>query len=189
MRGPHATDLVAAANEDRSSYLYIDVPSDLDGMAAYVDRLRADRVVGKGLPFVVYDLLTSRIVGVTTYLNIEWGLNPDDSRRSYAANFLEIGRTWLAASAQRTHVNTESKLLLLAYAFEGLGVSRVSFHTDEDDTRARVAVLRLGAWFEGVRRGQEIGADGTMRNSAYFSITAVEWPAIHDVLLERLNRL
>ncbi|EJC60731.1 hypothetical protein QWA_18579 [Alcaligenes faecalis subsp. faecalis NCIB 8687] len=34
---------------------------------------------------------------------------------------LEIGYTWYARSAQRSHVNTAAKLLLLQHAFETLG--------------------------------------------------------------------
>jgi RimJ/RimL family protein N-acetyltransferase len=184
----HAVALLAAADEDRSSFVYLDVPSDLDGMFAYIDRLRSERAAGKGLPLVVHDIRTSRVVGVTRYLNVEWWPEASGPERWKTPSFLEVGGTWLAASAQRTHVHTESKVLMLGYAFEQLGVVRISLHTDEADERARVAVLRLGAWFEGVRRSHQIGLDGTMRNSAFFSITDVEWPAVKAVLLERLNR-
>jgi N-acetyltransferase len=186
LRSAQAADLLAAANEDRSSFVYIDVPADLAGMVAYIERLRSERAAGKGLPFAIYNLRTSRVVGVTRYVNVEWW--PRESEYANAPSFVEVGGTWLAASAQRTHVNTESKVLMFSYAFEQLGVGRISLHTDEADERARVAVLRLGAWFEGVRRGHEIGVDGTMRNAAYFSITAVEWAAVKEVLLQRLNR-
>ena len=188
LRSGLAADLLAAANEDRSSFLYVDVPSDLAGMLAYIERLGSMRGAGKGLPFAIYDLRTSRFVGVTQYLNVEWWPESDEAERPNTPSFVEVGGTWLAASAQRTHVNTASKLLMFSYAFEQLGVGRISLHTDEDDVRARFAVLRLGAWFEGVRRGHAIGTDGTMRNSAYFSITAVEWPAVKAVLMEKLDR-
>lgn len=155
-------------------------------MIEYIEKLRSERAIGKELPFAIYDIRTSRLVGVTRYINVEWGPARGEADRRSSPIFLEIGRTWLAASAQGTQVNTESKLLLLTYAFEVLDVGRVSFRTDEADERAAAAVLRLGAWFEGVRRGQEIGPDGTMRNSACFSITAIEWPAVKPVLLQRL---
>jgi N-acetyltransferase len=188
LRRGHASDLLAAASEDRSSFVYIEVPSDLAGMVAYIERLDGERVTGKGLPFTIYDIHTARVVGVTRYTNVEWWPETSGPELSKTPSFLEVGGTWLAASAQRTYVNTESKLLMFGYAFERLGVERISLHTDEDDERARVAVLRLGAWFEGIRRGHAIGPDGTLRNSAYFSITAVEWPVVKDVLVERLLR-
>jgi RimJ/RimL family protein N-acetyltransferase len=186
LRSGQAAELLAAANEDRASFVYIDVPSDVAAMTAYIERLGSERAAGHGLPFAICDLSTGRLVGVTRYLNVEWW--PSGSEHANNPSFVEVGGTWLAASAQRTHVNTESKILMFGYAFEQLGVGRISLHTDEADERARVSVLRLGAWFEGVRRGHEIGVDGTMRNAAYFSITAVEWPAVRAVLLQRRDR-
>jgi N-acetyltransferase len=188
LRSGQAAELLAAANEDRSSFVYVDVPSDLAGMLSYIERLGSERAAGKGLSFAVCDLRTGRLVGVTRYLNVEWWPESSGSDLARTPSFVEVGGTWLAASAQRTHVNTESKILMFGYAFEQLGVGRISLHTDEADERARVSVLRLGAWFEGVRRGHAIGVDGTMRNAAYFSITAVEWPAVKAVLRRRLER-
>jgi len=188
LRSAQAAELLAAADEDRSSFVYLDVPSDLAGMQAYIERLSSDRVAGRGLPFAICDLRTGRLVGVTRYLNVEWWPETSGAERANTPSFVEVGGTWLAASAQRTHINTESKILMFGYAFEQLGVGRISLHTDEADERARASVLRLGAWFEGIRRGHEIGVDGTMRNAAYFSIVAVEWPAVKAVLRERLDR-
>ena len=188
VRSAQAAELLAAANEDRSSFVYVDVPSDLVGMQAYIERLSSERVAGRGLPFAICDLRTGRLVGVTRYLSVEWWPETSGAERANTPSFVEVGGTWLAASAQRTHINTESKILMFDYAFEQLGVGRISLHADEADERARASVLRLGAWFEGIRRGHEIGVDGTMRNAAYFSIVAVEWPAVKAVLRERLDR-
>ncbi|MET0275509.1 MAG: GNAT family protein, partial [Acidimicrobiia bacterium] len=98
----------------------------------------------------------------------------------------EIGSTWLAASAQATPVNTEAKLLLLRHAFDTWRVERVTFKTDARNERSRRAIERIGATFEGVRRAHTIASDGTIRDSAYFSIVRSEWPAIEHELERRL---
>ena len=146
LRSGLAADLLAAANEDRSSFVYVDVPSDLDAMRAYIDRLGSERAAGKGLPFAIYDLRTSRFVGVTRYLNVEWWPETNDPEQPNTPSFVEVGGTWLAASAQRTHVNTESKLMMFSYAFEHLGVGTgESAHRRGRRPRAvsRVAPRRL----------------------------------------------
>ncbi len=65
---------------------------------------------------------------------------------------VEVGGTWLAASVQRTPLNTEAKLLLLGHAFEMWGVHRVALATDARNERSRAAIERIGARFEGVLR-------------------------------------
>ncbi|MCM3923073.1 GNAT family N-acetyltransferase [Frankia sp. AiPs1] len=100
----------------------------------------------------------------------------------------EIGSTWLAASAQRTAVNTETKLLLLGHAFDTWATLRVCLKTDARNARSRAAIERLGARFEGVRRAHVLAFDGTARDSAYYSIVRAEWPAVRAGLVARLAR-
>jgi RimJ/RimL family protein N-acetyltransferase len=89
---------------------------------------------------------------------------------------VEIGWTWLAADVQRTGVNTAMKRLMLEYAFDVWQVHRVTLKTDARNTRSRRAIERLGARAEGVRRAHHPAADGTIRDSAYYSILRDEWP-------------
>jgi RimJ/RimL family protein N-acetyltransferase len=84
-------------------------------------------------------------------------------------------------------VNTEAKLLMLRQAFDVWGVHRVTFKTDARNARSRAAIDRLGAVFEGVRRAHVRAVDGTIRDSAYYSIVAVEWPSVRDRLQARLG--
>ncbi len=100
----------------------------------------------------------------------------------------EIGGTWLAASAQRTAVNTEAKLLLLGHAFDTWAALRVCLKTDARNARSRAAIDRLGARFEGVRRAHVLALDGTARDSAYYSIVRAEWPGVRAGLIARLTR-
>jgi RimJ/RimL family protein N-acetyltransferase len=99
---------------------------------------------------------------------------------------VEIGATWLAASAQRTPVNTEAKLLMLTHAFETWEVHAVRFCTDRRNDRSRRAIERLGCTLDGILGAERPGPDGTIRDSAYFSLLAEEWPAAKQRLSDRL---
>ena len=107
------------------------------------------------------------MAGATRYLNMQ-----------LEHRGLEIGGTWYGLEFQRTAVNTESKYLLLGYAFERLGCIRVQFKTDLCNTRSQRAIERLGARREGVLRNHMILPDGRYRDSVYYSILESEWPGI-----------
>lgn len=178
----HVPDLMLAAEEDRSAYAYTMVPR-ADETAAYV----AAQLARDGLtPFAQIRVRDGAAVGCTSYCNPRtW---PD--REDQCA--VEIGWTWLAASAQRTGINAEAKLLLMDYAFETIGVVRVDWKTDARNQRSRQAIERLGARFEGVLRNyspsRAPGEEGKLRDSAIFSVTAAEWPAVRSSLSSRIAR-
>jgi RimJ/RimL family protein N-acetyltransferase len=83
-------------------------------------------------------------------------------------------------------VNPETKLLLLTYAFETLGMGRVQLKTDIRNHRSQQAIARLGAEFEGVLRRYQRRGDGTVRDTVMFSITAQDWPRVKAGLIGRL---
>ena len=119
----------------------------------------------------------ARVVGATTYCNVEAEVPR-----------LEIGHTWTAASAQRTGVNTESKLLLLTHAFDVLGCLAVEFRTHWHNPQSRAAIAALGAKQDGVLRNHRRLPDGSLRDTVVFSILDAEWPAVRDGLRHRLAR-
>ncbi|RZQ55067.1 N-acetyltransferase [Pseudoalteromonas phenolica] len=100
----------------------------------------------------------------------------------------EIGHTFIAKSAQKTHVNTHAKYLLLNHAFEQLNLTRVTFCTHENNSISRNAIARLGARFEGIAYKQRKLPDGTFRNTATFSIVDEQWPSIKENLIAQLSR-
>jgi RimJ/RimL family protein N-acetyltransferase len=180
----HVGELVVAANEDRATYAYTVVPSDESSMLAYVDGLLADFDRGEVVPFAQISVITGRAVGATRYLTI---------RRRSAEDLpyaVEIGGTWLAASAQRTAINSEAKFLLLSHAFDVWHAKRVDLKTDARNDRSRNAMARIGASFEGVLRqwqpSQVSGEEALCRDSAMFSVMDVEWPALKETLRSRL---
>jgi RimJ/RimL family protein N-acetyltransferase len=99
---------------------------------------------------------------------------------------VDIGFTFLAASAQRSPVNTEAKLLMMTHAFEVWQVHRVALQTDVRNKRSWAAIERIGGRLDGIMRADRPGADDTVRTSARFSIVAEEWPAVKTRLAARL---
>ena len=172
----HHDELVAAASDGRLWELwYTSVPSP-EAMAGAIEALLAEQAAGTRVPFTVRRP-DGQAIGMTTYLNIE----PEVPR-------LEIGSTWTAASAQRTGVNAESKLLLLGHAFETLGCLAVEFRTHWHNRQSRAAIERLGAKRDGVLRSHRRLPDGSLRDTVVYSITAAEWPAVRTGLRARLGR-
>jgi RimJ/RimL family protein N-acetyltransferase len=175
--GPHATlqplarehhDALCDAARDGELWKlwYTSVPSP-EGMRAEIERRLALPTM---CPFTVFDA-AGRAVGMTTYMNID------------AANRrVEIGSTWYAASAQRTPLNTQCKRLLLAHAFESLDCIAVEFRTHRLNVQSRRAIERLGAQLDGILRSHGRAADGTLRDTAVYSITAAEWPTVRSHL-------
>lgn len=177
----HVPGLALAAEEDRSAYAYTMVPR-ADETATYVkDQLARDGVT----PFAQVRQSDGAPAGCTSYCNPRTWPGRDDLMA------LEIGWTWLAASAQRTGINGEAKLLLMTYAFETAGVVRVDLKTDARNQRSRQAIARLGATFEGVLRNWSPswvpGEEGKLRDSAIFSVTDAEWPEVKAALADRIR--
>lgn len=181
----HVDALVDAATEDRSTYGFTHVP-EAEATEAYVEELLAAQGAGETLPFAQVRVHDDRPVGVTRYLLFR---SESEASAPYA---VEIGGTWLAASAQRSGINVEAKLLLLGHAFQAWDMARVDFKTDARNARSRAAIEGLGATFEGVlRRWQPShvpGEEGRLRDSAMYSITADEWPDVRRHLTRRLRQ-
>ena len=180
--------LAAAAAVSRQEFVYTRGPDGVEQAHEYIELALAEREAGRRLPFAI--VWHDRVVGSTSYLDVQrwrWPAGSPLQRAAYP-DVVEIGATWLAASAQRTRCNTEAKHLLLTHAFEVWQVHRVALKTDARNAKSRRAIERLGAMFEGVRRADMPGQDGSVRNSAYYSIVRAEWPDVRKNLDEALAR-
>lgn len=173
----HEGPLIVAAGDGELWNSTVTIVPGRDAAAAYIATALDAQARGLELPFVIIRKSSGRVVGSTRFYAIE-----RDHRR------VEIGYTWLAASAQRTGVNTEAKLLLLTHAFEEWGCVRVGFATDVLNQQSRTAILRLGAKQEGVLRNHMIMPDGRRRDSVYFSIVEAEWPGVRARLERKLEQ-
>ena len=180
----HAADLTVAVEEDRSSYGFTLVPraSEVDD---YLSAQFARTAQGL-IPFAQVRQADGRAVGCTAY----WDPRSWPGRDGLRA--IEIGFSWLAASAQGSGINTEAKLLLMSHAFDNLRVARVDLKTDARNVRSRRAIEALGATFEGVLRSWSMswapGEEGRLRDSAMYSVVASEWNAVRRGLIARLAR-
>lgn len=183
-----APALAAAAAESRDQFGFTRVPDGVDDARRYIEGALAERQTRGRLAFAT--LWQARVVGSTSYLGAERWRWPAGSPRQRvdAPDVVEIGATWLAASAQRTRCNTEAKLLMLTHAFDVWQVHRVALKTDARNAKSRRAIERLGALFEGVRRADMPGQDGAVRDSAYYSIVRAEWPDVRRRLAAALER-
>lgn len=174
----HAGDLLEAARDPAIwAYMSCEPLDSPDRVTAWIDTALAEQAAGSRLPFAVVETAGGRAVGSTSYLEI---------RRAHRG--LEIGWTWLAAAVQRTGVNTQCKLALLAHAFDDLGAVRVQFKTDSLNVRSQRAIERIGGVREGVLRRHMVMPGGRLRDSVYYAITDDRWPEVR-ARLERLAGL
>jgi len=179
----HAADLARAAEEDRSSYGFTWVPAAGE-VEKYIAEQHARAEAGRMVPFAQVSRSSGRAVGATAF----WDPRAWPGGAGWYA--VEVGFTWLSASAQGTGINTEAKLLLFDHAFSTWQVERVDMKTDARNARCRAALSGLGAQFEGVLRNWSRswapGEEGRLRDSAMFSITAAEWPDRRKTLESRV---
>ena len=142
----------------------------------WVDMRLAAQKPDTGLTFVVRSL-NGALVGSSSYMNVD-----APNRR------LEIGNTWYVASARRSGINSETKLLMLGHAFDELSCVAVEFRTHFFNFTSRAAIERLGAKLDGMLRSHQVLPDGSRRDTVVYSILDIEWPSVRNNLHYRLNR-
>ena len=171
----HLAGLVEAVKDGelwKLWYTFVPKPED---MTREIDRRLGLREAGSMLPFTVFDA-AGKIAGMSTYMNID------------AANRrVEIGSTWYARRVQRTPLNTQCKLLLLAHAFEAIDCIAVEFRTHFFNHQSRKALERLGSSPAGILRSHQVAPNGTLRHTLVFSIIASGWPTVTAHLTHQLT--
>jgi len=172
----HLEDLSQAVRDGELWKLWYTTIPSAEGMKTEIQRRLGLQTKGVMLPFTVLDE-AGQVSGMTTYMNVD-----APNRR------LEIGSTWYRKSLQGTRLNTECKLMLLAHAFEKLDCVAVEFRTHILNTQSRRAIERLGAKFDGLLRNHMIMANGTIRDTAVYSIIAGEWPMVKSHLTWQLAK-
>jgi RimJ/RimL family protein N-acetyltransferase len=168
----HAPDLFEAGQYDEVwTWLPWRRPATVEDMAVQVEHALTDAARH---PFAV--VVDGRAVGTTSYGDVDLSVGG-----------VEIGWTWYTPALWATSVNPECKLLLLGHAFEELEAARVHLKTDGLNTRSQAAIRKLGAAYDGTLRHHRLRADGSVRDSAYFSVLASEWPAVRARLEARIG--
>jgi RimJ/RimL family protein N-acetyltransferase/GNAT superfamily N-acetyltransferase len=187
LRHGHVPGLVAAAAGGGDLYRWTVVPRDTDQGHRYVESALAARDEGTSVPFAVVRVADGVVIGSTRFWDLVSWPWPGPDHKATPGN-CEIGHTWLTRDAIRTGANTEMKHLMLTHAFETWGVHSVCLHTDARNQRSRDAIQRIGGTFEGILRAHRLATDLGPRDSARFSITAAEWPAVRQQLAELTAR-
>ena len=173
----HAEDLKEAVADGQLNNLwYTNIP-DEGGVETEIERRLKLEKLGSMAPFSVVELKRDKAVGMTTFMNMD----PINRR-------VEIGSTWYRDDVQRTSINTESKLLLMGYAFEKLNCIAVEFRTHFMNRQSRRAIERLGAKLDGILRSHMIVANGTIRDTVVYSVIRSEWEAVKVNLKWMLKR-
>lgn len=172
----HTSDLWAAVggNENAALWLYMS-----DGpFATRLDFEASVRHACENNDPVFYAIIerrTGKAVGWCSLLNIR------PKHRS-----VEVGYLLFSQHLQRTVGATEALYLLARYAFDELGYRRYEWKCNALNAKSRAAAARFGFTFEGLFR-QHMIIKGRSRDSAWFSITAEEWPAIRNGLEKWLD--
>jgi RimJ/RimL family protein N-acetyltransferase len=172
----HRGDLVEAVKDGELWTLWYTSVPEPDAMAEEIDRRLELRGRGSMVPFAVIEKSSGRAVGMTTFMNI------DSANRR-----VEIGSTWYRKQVQRSGLNSECKLLMLAHAFGELGCIAVEFRTHFFNRQSRAAIERLGAKLDGILRQHQLGRGGTLRDTCVYSILDREWPAVRAHLTHQLR--
>lgn len=153
----------------------IEHKEQLEGWLGYaLNRMQTQEDV---LVFFVQDEATGSAIGTTRLYDID---------RHH--NCAEIGATIYAKPYQRTHVNTTCKFLLLQHAFEILQLIRVQIRTDAENVASQKAIERIGFVKEGYLRKEKVRSTGQARNTYLYSMTDDEWPAVKEMLQEKMNK-
>ncbi|MER3319194.1 MAG: GNAT family protein [Allomuricauda sp.] len=173
----HKVDLAFAASDGNLWELWFTSVPSPKTIDSYLDVALSQQASGEALPFAIIDKKTNTIVGSTRFLNV-------DAKNKR----VEIGATWYAKKAQRTGINTESKYLLLKYAFENLNCIAVEFRTHFHNHPSRNAILRLGAKQDGILRNHRVDGSGNLRDTVVFSILNTEWKAVKTSLEYKMNK-
>ena len=168
----HAPSLFATcADPALWRWLAVPPPTSVADLETLVAGARADP---SRLAWAV--VVDGAAIGSTSYLDVDTSVGG-----------LEVGWTFYAPSVWASLINPTCKLLLLGHAFDGLGAGRVTLNTDALNGRSRGAILRLGATYDGTLRHHRLRQDGSVRDTAYYSVLAAEWPGVRDGLRARLS--
>lgn len=156
-------------------------PQTAKDLRAWVETALRDEAAGDTMPWVTVIKASASqpedaVIGSTRFFNLD-----------LHHKTVELGHTWIAPAHHGTRANTEAKYLQLSYAFDELGLNRVSLKTHHENLRSQAAIKAIGGVYEGTFRRHLIMPDGSRRDSCYFSIIRDEWPDVKDLLERRLR--
>lgn len=146
-------------------------------MKQYMEKAINARQLGTEYPFIVFDKKSGTYAGSTRFYDI-----------NLTHNYLQLGFTWYGKQFWGTGLNKNCKFLMLAFAFEQIGIDRVEFRADAENARSIAAMKSIGCTVEGILRKNYQKPDGTRRDSIILSILKEEWhEGVKEALVQKLN--
>ncbi len=164
-----AFDIAFRGDDELWTWMLVAKPRDQHETVAWFDRASHERIARERCAFAI-ELPSGEIAGTTSFLDVR----PFDGG-------VEIGWTMIFAPYRRTFVNTAVKVLMLERAFDADFV-RVALKTDARNARSRAAIERIGATYEGTLRSLQRRYDGTVRDTALYSVVLDDWPRVRERL-------
>jgi RimJ/RimL family protein N-acetyltransferase len=165
----HGAELFDANMDDADgknwTYLFNDFPADGAGYLAW---LTAHAAKPDPMPHAIIDLATGRAVGLASFMRIDT-----------VNGVIEVGHINYTPRLQRRRAATEAMYLMMKRVFDELGYRRYEWKCDALNAPSRAAARRYGFRFEGVFR-KAVMYKGRARDTAWFSITDTEWPAVRE---------
>jgi RimJ/RimL family protein N-acetyltransferase len=163
----HARDLHAANSADRDGRMWTYLPwGPYAGFDDYLADMKAGLRREHFTTYAVIDLASGKAVGVVSYLNI-----------NLAAGSIEVGGIAYSPALQKKSAGTEAMHLMMRGVFDELGYRRYEWKCNALNAPSRAAATRYGFRFEGIFRQADV-VKGRNRDTAWFSITDREWPAV-----------
>lgn len=117
----------------------------------------------------------TEILGMASYMRI---------REAHGS--AEIGCVAFGPKLKRTPEATEALALMARHVFIDLGYRRYEWKCNYANEASKRAAERFGFTFEGVFRNDMV-TKGRSRDTAWYSITAAEWPSLHAALTHWLS--
>lgn len=118
---------------------------------------------------VIRDQRRGDVLGMATYMRI---------REAHGS--AEIGCVAFGPKLKRTAEATEALALMAAHVFD-LGYRRYEWKCNDANLASKRAAERFGFTYEGLFRNDMV-MKGKSRDTAWYSITDAEWPALRDAL-------
>ena len=167
LESKHFEELLHFSENEPEIWDYSVLHSDAAGkenLKKYIDFALSCREKGSEYGFIVFDKLKNAFAGSTRFYNID-----------LEEKTLEIGYTWYGKEFQGTRLNKHCKFLLLEFSFEKIGIERVGFSADSDNSKSIAAMKSIGCTIEGTLRSTMFKKNGKRRNSTILSILKKEW--------------
>ncbi|HVH78447.1 MAG TPA: GNAT family protein [Stellaceae bacterium] len=162
----HAAELYAANSIDSEGRMWTYLPwGPYASFEEYLAALKTGLKRENYITYTVIDAASGKAAGVASYLNI-----------NRTAGSIEVGGIAYSPLLQRTPAATEAMFLMMRRVFE-LGYRRYEWKCNALNAPSRAAAQRYGFRFEGIFRQADV-VKGRNRDTAWFSITDGEWPAI-----------